>query len=145
MTNSWLIAFSFVVSTDNFYHSHIFILFCSKQTTQKKHVIQQLRPWSLWPCKNYSYIYPVSNAQWHAKVGLPFFWYTLYITTSITTTVSSSPLFITTIITGHRHRNQNHYHDCLLPPSSPPLLSPLFHHHCYVVNVTIITISTTIT
>ncbi len=49
----------------------IFVLFCSKW--HKKYVIQQVRSWSLWLCKNYVHN-PVINAQWHAKVGLPFFY-----------------------------------------------------------------------
>ncbi len=45
--------------------------FCSKW--HKKHVIQQLRL-CCYDNAKITFIHPVINAQWHAKVGLPFFY-----------------------------------------------------------------------
>ena len=58
----------------------IFDLFCSKW--HKKHVFQQLRPWSLWRYKNY--VHTLSNwRKMTCQSWITFFLYTLYNSHSI--------------------------------------------------------------
>ena len=65
-----------LISTDNFYRSHI----CSvllKMTQKTYHSIAERDP-DLYDYAKITFIHPVINAKCHAKVGLPFFLYTLY-------------------------------------------------------------------